>query len=616
MRRPLVLAALLALFLPSPVSAQWLSLRSDHFQLVGNVGEGDLRNVALRFEQFRDVIGVLNPALLDGSSAQPVVILVFKDKSSYTPFMPVENGAIVPVGGFFQSGQDVNYITLMLDGTGQGFPVIFHEFSHLLLRSVFADAPLWFNEGLAEYYSTFEVPSSRRADIGKPSVRHLRLLQSRRLPFARFFAIDRHSPEYTKDSTDRNLLYAQSWAVVHHAFHGESKRRDQLLAFVTKVADGESTEESFRAAYGIEMAALEREVQAYVQQLSHQFTMFNFKEDLVRRIESRASRISDAEADAWLGDLLAHMRRDEEAAVRLERALAADSGLALAHASLGALQIRQGKTAEGMAHLKEAQTLGTGNEMTYFLYASQLAFEPEREQLQQAAQALQRAIALRPGYTEAKLLLGFVHMELGEYATARDLLLPMVRAERTNHRAALWLGEALLALNDLAAARSVLGPVVARATDPSEKERARTLLIRSAQLQARNDAAAAPQGSQPPAVTDPATKVSRTMNPEFRRLGEGERRDAGVFEAIECGPQGMVFVVRTAETRLRTRAARFEDVEFLTYRTLGSTGVTCGAQVPAMDVYLTWRPPPEGSKTTEGTTVAIELLPEGFAPAR
>ena len=124
--------------------------------------------------------------------------------------MPVDNGAVVPVGGFFQPGQDVNY-TLMLDAAGQGFPVIFHEFSHLLLRSVFADAPLWFNEGLAEYYSTFEVPSNRRADIGKPSVTNLRLLQSRRLPFGRFFAIDRHSPEYTKDSTDRHVLYAQTW---------------------------------------------------------------------------------------------------------------------------------------------------------------------------------------------------------------------------------------------------------------------------------------------------------------------------------------------------------------------------------------------------------------------
>ena len=122
------------------------------------------------------------------------VILVFKDRNAFKPFMPVANGGVVPVGGFFQPGEDVNYITLTLETANQGFPVVFHEFAHLLLRGIFADAPLWFNEGLAEYYSTFEVSSSRRANIGKPDENHLRLLQSRSLPFARFFAIDRTSP--------------------------------------------------------------------------------------------------------------------------------------------------------------------------------------------------------------------------------------------------------------------------------------------------------------------------------------------------------------------------------------------------------------------------------------
>jgi hypothetical protein len=162
MRLPLAFA-FVVLFAPSITSADWLSLRSDHFQVIGNVGEGDLRNVALRFEQFRDVISQLNPAMLREGNAQPVVILVFKDRNALKPFMPVVNGSVVPVGGFFQPGEDVNYITLTLESANQGFPVVFHEFAHLLLRGIFADAPLWFNEGLAEYYSTFEVPSSRRA---------------------------------------------------------------------------------------------------------------------------------------------------------------------------------------------------------------------------------------------------------------------------------------------------------------------------------------------------------------------------------------------------------------------------------------------------------------------
>ena len=605
----MALAAFFALLAPRTAAADWLSLRSDHFQLIGNVGERDLRNVALKFEQFRDVINQLNPAVLE-EGGPPVVILVFNDRNSYKPFMPVANGAVVPVGGFFQPGEDVNYITLTLESADQGLDVIFHEFSHLLLRRVFADAPLWFNEGLAEYYSTFEVPSSRRAHIGKPVQSHLQLLQSRSLPFARFFAIDRKSPEYTKDTIGRNVLYAQAWAIVHHAFHGESKRRDQLLAFVTKLADGTPTEESFRTAYGIEVRALENEVESYVKQLSHRFTIYEFREDLVRRVESRATKISDPEAEAWLGDLLAHMHREDEATARLEKALAADKGLALAHSSLGSLQVQGGKTEEGLAHLKEALALGTANETAYFVYAYALVSRSEPDDLQQASQALQRAIALRPGYTEAKLLLGYIYLVSGQPASARDLLLPVVRADRTNHRAALRLGEALLALNDIAGVRALAGPVMARTTDDEEKERARTLLARTAAMQTRRDAISeTPQASRAGAGDNPANTAKNTMIPVFRTLGEGEQRATGVFEAVECGPKGIVFVVRTAESRLRARAARFEDVELLTYRPLVSQSIGCGPQVPAMEVYLTWRPAAGANEATEGAAVAIEILP-------
>ncbi len=422
---------------------------------------------------------------------------------------------------------------------------------------------------------------------------------------------------------ERNLLYAQGWAIVHHALHGESKRRDQLMAFVTKLADGGSTEESFRAAYGIEVRDLEREVQIYVQQFSHGYTTYEFREDIVRRIESRATTISDVEAEAWLGDLLSHMNRGAEAIARLEKALASNKDLAVAHASLGRLRMREGKIAEGLAHLKEAQALGTANETVYYLYASGLVAQDglgsqsEPDGLQEASRALQRAIVLRPGYTQAKLLLGYVYLASGEFTSARDLLLPVVRTERTNHLAALRLAEALFALNDFAGARSVLGPVVARATDPAVQDRAGMLLRRSVELQKLRDAPAepVPPGNRPTAGSIAGAKAPRVI-PVFRSPGDGERRDIGVFEAVQCGPKGVVFVVRTAERVLRAQAARFEDVEFLAYRALASTSINCGAQKPAMDVYLTWRPPSGANEATEGTAIAIEVLPESFAPGR
>ena len=609
-------------------AAEWLSLRSDNFQVIGNANAGDLRTVALRLEQFRAVMRQLNPGLVREDSAPPVIVLVFKDKAAYEPFMPRANGRVVPVAGFFQGGRDMNYITLTPQAGVEGFPVVFHEYSHLLLRGVLADAPLWFNEGLAEYYSTFEVVGNNRATIGKPIQRHLSLLAARRLPFARFFAVDRNASEYTTESVDRSVLYAQSWAIVHHAFQGDPKRKDQLLAFIAKLTEGGSPAESFRAVYGMAVKDLELELQVYVEKIAHTYKEYKLPEGVVTRIDPRATTISDAEADAWLGDLLAHMNRQEEATARLEKALAAKPDLALAHVSLGTLQVRQGKTAEGMGYLKEAQALATANERAHFAYASNLIAQTPRDTdaLRQARSALERAIVIRPNYTEAKLLLGYVYLVSNEAVAARDLLAPLVQSEPTNHRAALQLGQTLLSLNDPDGARAVVGPVLSRATSEEERDQARRLLAAIGALQSRRSTLAA--GGSPTADSAPTSDSVATSNAGetptkppsagggttylFRPVGTGEQRAYGVFESVECGSTGVTLVVRTSAGVLRTRAADLGAIDFIAYRTLATMSVPCGAQKP-MEVYLTWRP--AGASSAEGTVVAIEILPEGFVPS-
>ena len=54
---------------------------------------------------------------------------------------------------------------------------IFHEYVHLVIDNVSEGMPLWLNEGLAEYDSTFQVEDSgRRALVGRAIPSHLQLL--------------------------------------------------------------------------------------------------------------------------------------------------------------------------------------------------------------------------------------------------------------------------------------------------------------------------------------------------------------------------------------------------------------------------------------------------------
>lgn len=114
MQQVVAFAVLLLATFPRPASAEWRSLRTEHFQIIGDVSQGQLRDVALQFEQFREVVTQLIPSALRGGSP-PVVVIVFPDQRSHGPFMPRVNGRPLPVAGMFVGGQDVNCITVSLE---------------------------------------------------------------------------------------------------------------------------------------------------------------------------------------------------------------------------------------------------------------------------------------------------------------------------------------------------------------------------------------------------------------------------------------------------------------------------------------------------------------------
>jgi|SRR2546425_422846 len=92
-RRRFVVTTLsvLLLCLIAPLTAQakdnWTSVRSKTFLLVGNASEKEMRQVATRLEQFRDVF----TRLFSGArftSPVPTTVIVFKSMNSYKPFNP------------------------------------------------------------------------------------------------------------------------------------------------------------------------------------------------------------------------------------------------------------------------------------------------------------------------------------------------------------------------------------------------------------------------------------------------------------------------------------------------------------------------------------------------
>lgn len=74
---------------------------------------------------------------------------------------------------------------------------------------------MWLNEGLAEFFSTFQYEKGR-AIIGRPLEAQLIFLnQVAWLPLQAVLAAKMDSPEYNEDFRN-SVFYAQAWALVHY----------------------------------------------------------------------------------------------------------------------------------------------------------------------------------------------------------------------------------------------------------------------------------------------------------------------------------------------------------------------------------------------------------------
>jgi hypothetical protein len=100
----------------------------------------------------------------------------------------------------------------------------------------------------------------------------------------------------------------------------------------------------------------------------------------------------------------------------------------------------------------------------------------------------------------------------------------------------------------------------------------------------------------------------------FRAVGAGETRVFGIFKAVDCTHQGLVFRIESDSRAVRLSAARFEDVEFISYRRVAPGTVSCGNQQAGLRVFATFRAETGTGSRLDGRAVAIEVVDDDFVP--
>ena len=418
-RRRRFAIALFAFLLTSSLSfcaEQWSQIRSPNFDIITDAGEKRGREAALRFEQIRGAFAVVFQNAAPATPV-PLQIVAFHSNRELRHFSPLWNGKPIEVAGLYVPGEDRQFILVDISSE-DGWRVVFHEYTHLLLHSHVRDIPVWFDEGLAEYFSSLRVDKGvvHFGDVLPDRAYVLNNMRWMKIEY--LFSIQQNSPEYNESGNHRSVLYAESWLVVHFL---ESNQRMKQVAQYLDLTEGQHVPvaEAIQRAFGMTPAQFDKALEEYYRGRA---TTFHIALPQLPLADSYTSRsISETDTEAILADL--HLHEPDYAAqavTEFQQVLEKQPNNAIAHRGLGYALLRKGEYAKAEEHLRTAIASGAADARTHYLYALLLTrkgfgltqgtvmisatAEIDVAELKKEAQA---AIALDPSFADAYNLLAY-----------------------------------------------------------------------------------------------------------------------------------------------------------------------------------------------------------------
>src|SRR4029078_13243240 len=383
------------------------------------------------------------------------------------------------------------------------------------------------------------------------------------------------------------MFYAESWALVHYLILGNGgQRRPQLSTFMKLLVANVGIDDAVKQAFQTDVETLQKELKKYIEGHTFQMQIATFERKLEFDNEISAAPLTEAEAQAYLGDLQLHTNQLKEAETRLQQALGLDPKLTMAQASLGIVRMRQSRFDEAKGALREAVNANSNNYLTHYYSAyvvsregmdsASMVREYSAESAGSMRAELKKAIALKPDFPGSYSLLAFVHMVTGEQLDEsiellkRALALSPGKQDLSIHLAQIYLRQQKFDL-----ARQTLEPL-RNAKDRRYQQQAGMLLdsIKRYECQrARYNWGSGSNDSGPPALRrkdetvttaneekeDAPRSEADDLRESLRPLAAGEQRVQGTFLKLDCDSKGVAYFTIQATDRIYpTRSTRLQ----------------------------------------------------------
>lgn len=398
----------------------WIQIETAHFRIYSNAPERRALELGRSLERFRAVLAAFQTNLrLD--TPQPNFIYIFKNQESFNAYNLRVGGKLAEVSGLFHPGWDANYIIMSAAWNLDPRPTIYHEFTHQFVRSNLAIVPAWFNEGLAEYFSTF-VGDDKRASLGKPVPEHVQWLSYNDfIPLEKLFEQD-YDPDFYTEVTRAGTFYAESWALVHYLLANGAERKSQTGKFLDGIIQGMSPEAALQASLHVSLSGLQKECQAYVARNRFNYSEITFSDKFRVDDSAKVRPMGRSESLARLGELLLNLQEERlpDAEAHLREALRLDPEGGIPLMNMGTLLAAKGEFDKAVSLFERAAASLPDDPLLYYREARALLHRKEGERavgeesigsappetVERARVLLKRTLKIRPSFAEAYIELG------------------------------------------------------------------------------------------------------------------------------------------------------------------------------------------------------------------
>jgi tetratricopeptide (TPR) repeat protein len=468
---------LLASPLPGAKHETWFEARSPNFIVVCNAGEKQARKTAIRFEQIRAVFR-RSLEVANQHDSPAITILAVKDEDSVKALLPEywEKGHAHPAGMFLDN-MNLYFAVVQLDAPGSNpYNTIYHEYFHSLTAPYLPNLPVWVSEGFAEFYGSTDILESE-VRLGRADPELIEeLKRGGFMPLEVLFKVDHNSPYYNEQNKI-SVFYAESWALTHYLMVGDnSTHRAMLQAYLGALSQGVAQEQAAAQSFG-DLKKLQAALQAYIAN-ERFYYLKGVPAHEIASGDLQVRALSDAEVDAYRGGFAAVRGKSQDAITILERAVKADSKLALGYQYLGFAEYEDKKYAEALTDFTRSIQLNPKNALTRFLRAylasTQGGVVGDDAQMEQDLRA---AIAISPEFAPPYGVLAMYVANQGtDLPEALKLAQKAQALEPGNAVYQIDLASVLARMNRFQEARKIALHARGNATNPRERAEAERFL--------------------------------------------------------------------------------------------------------------------------------------------